>query len=206
MKLSETLQLLLEEYADRPLTIAILLERTDSQGFGIISGLLTLPLLIPVPLPLPGLSALFGVGTLLMGVEMALGLHQPRLPSAITHLKLSPAMTQGVLKNLKQILLPVERFARPRLFSISHRWLTYRFVGLCLFWNALLLSLPLPIPFTNLLPAYTILMLAIGILETDGFLLLLGFGMTLATTLFFVGISGAIWTVIVHLGDRFLPR
>jgi hypothetical protein len=68
------------------------------------------------------------------------------------------------------------------------------------------MSLPLPIPFTNLLPAYTILVLAIGLLETDGFLLLMGYGMTLATTFFFARISGMIWAIFLHLGDRLLSR
>jgi len=35
-----------------------------------------------------------------------------------------------------------------------------------------------------------LLVLAIGLLETDGFLLLMGYGMTLATTFFFASIAG----------------
>jgi hypothetical protein len=206
MKPSETIQSLLEEYADRSIAIGTLLERTSNKGFCIISGLLTLPLLIPLPVPLPGLSALFGAGIVLMGLQMAWGLHQPRLPPPIARLQLSPAMSQSLLKNLNRILRPLERLARPRLLSVSRSWLSHRLVGLCLFWNALLMSLPLPIPFTNLLPAYTILVLAIGLLEADGFLLLMGYGMTLATTLFFASIGGVVWAILVRLGDQLLRR
>ncbi|NJM27496.1 MAG: exopolysaccharide biosynthesis protein [Pseudanabaena sp. RU_4_16] len=206
MQLSETIQSLLEEYADRSLSIATVLERTGHQGFGIISGLFTLPLLVPLPVPLPGLSALFGAGTILMGLQMALGLHRPHLPPPIARLELSPAMSQILLKNLNRILRPVERLARPRLLSVSRSWPLRRLVGLCLFWNALLMSLPLPIPFTNLLPAYTILVLAIGLLEMDGFLLLMGYGMTLATTFFFVSIAGIIWAIFLSLGNLSLSR
>ncbi|HEY9640547.1 MAG TPA: exopolysaccharide biosynthesis protein [Coleofasciculaceae cyanobacterium] len=206
MKLSETIQSLLEEHTDHPLEIATLLERTGNQGFGIVSTVLTLPLLIPLPVPLPGLSALFGAGTILMGVEMSWGLPQPRLPPCLTHRRLSPTLTQAVLKSLTRIVRPIEQCARPRLFFVSRSRLAYRFVGLCLSWNALLMSLPLPIPFTNLLPAYTILVLAIGILETDGFFLLMGYGMTLATTVFFVSISSVIWANVMHLGDRLLSQ
>jgi hypothetical protein len=65
------------------------------------------------------------------------------------------------------------------------------------------MSLPLPIPFTNLLPAYTILFLAIGLLESDGLFILFGYAMTTATTIFFVSITGTIWQLINHWLDTF---
>ncbi len=205
MKLSETIQSLLEEYANQTVELTTLLDRTGNQGFGIISALLTLPLLIPLPVPLPGVSAFFAAGTILMGLQMAMGWYRPHLPPPIAHLQLSPRMSQRLLKNLKRILQPIEQLARPRLLFVCQSRFSYRLVGLCLFWNALLMALPLPIPFTNLLPAYTILILAIGILETDGFLLLMGYGMTLATTLFFVSISSVLWTMFRHLIEQWLP-
>jgi hypothetical protein len=65
-------------------------------------------------------------------------------------------------------------------------------------WDAFLMSLPLPIPLTNLLPAYTILFLAIGLLELDGLFILIGYGMTVATTIFFASIAGTIWQLAYH--------
>lgn len=206
MKLSQTIQVLLEAYADQPITIAILLDRTGSQGFGVISAILTLPLLIPLPLPLPGFSTVLSVGTILMGLQMACGWQQPHLPPPLARWELSPAMSQALLKNLSRILHPIEQVARPRLFSVSRSRLLHRVAGLCLFWNALLMALPLPIPFTNLLPAYSILVLAIGVLETDGFLLLMGYGMTLATTFFFISLASLVWNMILHIGDRLLQQ
>ncbi len=205
MKLSETIQDLLEEYAGKPLLLSTLLDRTGSQSFGIISAFLTLPMLIPIPVPLPGLSTFFGAGTVMIGLQMALGLERPRLLPRMARMQLSPAFSQSLLKNLKRILYPIERLARPRLRFVCQGQLSSRFIGLCLFWNAFLLSLPLPIPLTNVLPAYTILILAIGLLETDGFLLLMGYGMTLATTLFFASISGALWAMVWHLVDFLFP-
>jgi hypothetical protein len=55
------------------------------------------------------------------------------------------------------------------------------------------MSSPLPIPLTNIVPAYTILFLAIGLLEFDGLFILIGYGMTMATTMFFASIAGTIW-------------
>jgi hypothetical protein len=60
------------------------------------------------------------------------------------------------------------------------------------------MSLPLPIPLTNIIPAYTILFLAIGLLEFDGLFILIGYGMTMATTIFFASIAGTIWQLAHH--------
>jgi hypothetical protein len=203
MKLSKNIQALLEENINLPLSIGKLLEHTGEHAFGMISGLLTLPLMIPIPVPLAGFSTLLGSGVILMGFQLALGFRQPWLPPAITHLELSPIASQKLLKNINRVLLPLERLAQPRLLRLSHSLLLRRLLGLCLAWNATLMALPLPIPFTNLLPAYTILFLVIGTLEFDGLFLLIGYGMTVTTTCFFVSIANLIWDLLLHVTELF---
>jgi hypothetical protein len=51
MKLSQTLSQLLVEYADRPLPLHALLKQAGNNGFGTIAGMLTIPMLIPIPIP-----------------------------------------------------------------------------------------------------------------------------------------------------------
>ena len=200
MKLSDNIQSLLEEYQNQPLPLGKVLECTGEKGFGLISGLLTLPMLIPIPVPLAGFSTLVGAGIIFIGLQLALGARQPRLPSFIARLELSPAFSQALLSNLNRILHPLERLARTRLVVVSRHRLLRRFHGICLVWNAILLALPLPVPFTNLLPAYTILVFAIGLLESDGLLLLIGYGLTGATTTFFASIITGIVLLLMYLG------
>ncbi len=203
MKLSESLQALLKTAADRPIVLGQLMAQTSEQGFGIISGLLTVPMLIPVPLPLAGFSTLFGLGIMLIGLQLALGYQQPYLPPKLAQVQLSSKVARLILKNLQQLLRPIERLAKNRLGRVSRNQHLHRFLGLCMSWNAFLMGLPLPIPFTNLLPAYTILILTIGILELDGVLMLVGYGMTVVTTLFFVSISSAIWQLLQNILKSF---
>jgi hypothetical protein len=198
MKLSQTLSQLLVEYTDRALPLHVFLEQAGNNGFGMIAGMLTMPMLIPLPIPLPGFSALVGIGIILVGCQLALGYKQPYLPQRIARIELSPGASQKLLKNINRLLQPIERMARQRLSRFSNSWWGYRVIGICLAWNALLMSLPLPIPLTNLLPAYTILFLAIGLLELDGLFILLGYAMTTATTIFFASITGAIWQLANH--------
>jgi hypothetical protein len=193
MKLSETLSRLLLEYTDRPLPIYILLKYAGNNGFGMIAGMLTIPMLIPIPIPLAGFSALVGSGIILVGCQLALGFDKPYLPNCIARQELSPSASRKLLKGLNGLLQPLEGMAKNRFSLFTHdRWWC-KITGIFLAWDALLLSLPLPIPFTNLVPAYTILFLVIGLLESDGLFVLIGYGLTAATTIFFGSIAGIIW-------------
>jgi hypothetical protein len=206
MKLSQALAELLVEYTDKPLRLSILLAQLGNSGFGTIAGILTMPMLIPLPIPLAGFSALVGSGIILVGCQLALGYKKPYLPQRIARLELSPAASQKLLKNITRLLQPLERMSRRRLSRFSnHRW-GCRIIGLCLAWDALLMSLPLPIPLTNLAPAYTILVLAIGLLESDGLFILVGYGMTTATTVFFASIAGTIWQLAQYWWQIFILK
>jgi hypothetical protein len=198
MKLSQTLSQLLVEYTDRPLPLSELLKQVGSSGFGTIAGILTIPMLIPLPIPLAGFSALVGSGIILVGCQLALGYEKPYLPQRIARVELSPAASQKILKNINRLLKPLEKMSRHRFSKFSNSWWGCRITGVCLAWDALLMSLPLPIPLTNLVPAYTILFLAIGLLEFDGLFILIGYGMTVATTIFFASIAGTIWQLVSH--------
>ncbi len=200
MKFSQDIQDLLRDYTGQPLSIEILLERTGEHGFGMISSLLTLPFLIPVPLV--GISTLLSLGIILLGGQLALGFHRPWLPQRVVRLELSPALSAGLLTQVSRVLRPLEKLVQPRWLRMSqHAW-SRRLAGLGIAWVGLLMALPLPIPFTNLIPAWTILALAIGILEFDGLLILLGYGMVTATTLFFASLATAIWALLVGVAAR----
>jgi hypothetical protein len=193
MKLSQILSQLLVEYTDRPLPLSVVLKQVGNSRFGTIAGILTMPMLIPLPIPLAGFSALVGSGIILVGCQLALGYEKPYLPQRIARIELSPAASQKLLKNINRLLRPLEKMSRYRFSRFSNSGGGYRITGACLAWDALLMSLPLPIPLTNIVPAYTILFLAIGLLEFDGLFILIGYGMTVATTIFFASITGTIW-------------
>jgi hypothetical protein len=205
MKLSQILSQLLVEYTDRPLPLSILIERSGTNGFGTIAGILTIPMLIPLPIPLAGFSTLVGSGIILVGCQLALGYSKPYLPKRIARIELSPTASQKLLKNINRLLQPLERMSKNRFSRFSNSWWGYRIIGLCLAWDALLMSLPLPIPLTNLVPAYTLLFLAIGLLESDGLFILIGYGMTMATTIFFASIAGTIWQLAIQAFSYLWP-
>ncbi len=204
MKLSARLRSILAEYDEQPLALGTLIDRTGEQGMGLLPAVLVLPMLVPLPVPLPMFSTLLGSGIALSGLQIVLNRDRPYLPPRLAKISLPPAAAHRLLASLSSLLRPLEWLARPRLLAIGRHSLVHRCLGACMVWNALLLSLPLPIPFTNALPAYTILMQAIGILEEDGLLILASFGMTAATTAFFASIVRVVWSLLLQLFE-YLP-
>ncbi len=195
MKFSQEIQTLLADYTGQPLSCNTLLKRSGEQGFGLMITLLTLPFLIPVPLV--GISTLLNLASFLLGMQLGLGFHQPWLPKWITRLHLSPAVTSGLLKNLDWLLHPIERLVRPRLEVLARHGLSRRLIGFCVAWCAALSALPLPIPFTNKVPALAMLFLAIGMLEFDGILICFGYATVVLTTVLFAVLGSIIWEMLI---------
>lgn len=198
MKFSREIQTLLADYTGQPLPFKVLLKRTEEHGFGMMITLLTLPFLIPVPLV--GISTLLNIGSFLLGVQLGLGFHRPWLPERIVRIQLSPALSTGLLKNLNRLLHPLERLVRPRLEVLTLSGLSRRSIGICIAWCSALTALPLPIPFTNKVPALAMLFLAVGMIEFDGIFILIGYAMVIATTLLYAVLGTIIWEMMESWG------
>jgi len=98
----------------------------------------------------------------------------PWIPQKILKQPISQKTVTKFLSALSKIIKLFERFFKPRLLTISDHSLNYQFNGLVITSCGLILMLPLP-PGTNLPPALNILILAIGDIEDDGLLILIGY-------------------------------
>ena len=198
LKFSQDLQLLLTKLATKPITLAEILQSTAERGFSLIIALLVLPFLFPMP---PGLSGVMGTGCLVLGMQMALGRKSPWLPKQIAQLKFPRTLSQQLLKNLRRLLVWLEKIVRSRWRQVANNSYTWRTNGFCIAWLSILLMSPIPL--TNPLPAVTILLLAVATLEADGLLMCIGYLLTLLNTLFFLFIGYALWR-IPHILPNFL--
>jgi hypothetical protein len=70
------------------------------------------------------------------------------------------------------IIKKCKRFVRPRMEKFCYGAVFKRLNGLVVLLLGLILALPLPIPFTNLMAAWTLFILTLGLLEDDGFLVI----------------------------------
>ena len=190
LRFSQDIKLLLLKLATKPIAIGEIVEETAERGFNLIIGLLVLPFLFPMP---PGLSGVMGIGCLILGMQMALGRKSPWLPRRVASFKFPRSLSQQLLKNIRRITVWLEKIVRSRWKQVANHSYTWRGNGMCISWLSILLMLP--IPFTNPLPAIAILLLAVATIEADGLLMCIGYGLTLANTIFFGFIGYALWQV-----------
>ena len=181
-KFSTELRELAAQFAGRPVALGTLLDAIGDRGFNVLLVLAALPFLIPITLP--GLSVPFGLVVTLIGAHFAAGL-RPWLPQKLLARELPPEFLARVLASAARIVNALERVLRPRLVFVHNQFIFRRLAGVLIAVSGIYLLLPLPIPFTNTLPAWTILFLAAGALERDGLFFLAGCAAFAATTAFF---------------------
>ena len=126
------------------------------------------------PLPMMGLSTIFGGIIILLSIFMALG-KPPWLPKKFMEKHIQHKLVESSCGALLKLLSKTEKLIRPR-FNFWLPLVPVRvFHAFLLGFFAFLLALPLPIPFSNSIPAYFLVLHAIGLLEDDGALIILSY-------------------------------
>lgn len=187
-KLSEEIGLLRARSEDRPLTLREVIYVLRGRAYLLVVLLLALPFLTPIPLP--GLSTPFGLAIALIALRLSLG-QRPWLPKKLQRKQLPAGFFAKLFRVAERIIRFLEKFLRPRwTIATGSPWLL-RLHALVILVSAVVLLLPLPIPFTNSFPAWTILLLAGGLLERDGAAIALGYVVFLVGVLYFVFLGEA---------------
>lgn len=188
-RLSRELEDFLERLDGKDTTVGELVELIGDRGFGLLLLILSLP--AALPLPAPGYATPFGLVMILLAFQMIGGRHTPWVPARLARVRVPFSLLRFSVRNGRLPLRAVELLVRPRLQTLSRNRVFLSLVGVTILLMAC--SMSLPIPLTNTAPSFVIFMLAAGILEEDG-LLLLG-GILLAPVA--AGIAGlAIYTAV----------
>ena len=169
-RLSTDLEMLHARLKGKSLTLAELKQALKGRGSAILLILLALPFCF---IAIPGLSTPFGIAICLIGAWLIIG-REPWLPRFIMRRCLSTARLDQLLSGSIKVACKLEKFARPRLAFLHAGPGMLRLIGLGIVIAGLGLMLPLPIPFSNSLPAWAVVLLAIGMMEKDGLCVLLG--------------------------------
>ncbi|MFN8790937.1 MAG: exopolysaccharide biosynthesis protein [Bdellovibrionales bacterium] len=140
------------------------------------------------PVPLAGLSTIVGSVIMLLGLFLALG-RAPWLPEKILRRHIQSHIIQSVCRGIIRVLEKTEKIIRPRLGGLVLARGVEILNGSLILLFAFLLALPLPIPFTNSVPAYFLILNALAWLEGDGVLLLISYAVAIAGIIFFLGLG-----------------
>lgn len=186
----------------------ILLEKTKSHDsvkildiFQILSGkgrpLILLFLSFPFcqPIQIPGFSTPFGLMIAFIGFRLIFGKGIWLPEKFLLHTISTELLHKITLKALK-LMRKIKPWIYPRLNFMCHSFLMEKFNGFLILVSGLFLALPLPIPLSNIVAAWSIFLVALGILEDDGLLVLSGY------VVFFFSIT-VFLTLILHLKSYF---
>jgi hypothetical protein len=168
---SEELRQLAHRFGGRSVPLGILFQETQQRGLQLLLLLMALPFVGPIPLP--GFSIPFGVVVAVIGMRLAVGA-RPWLPAAVLRYEVPPRFLDRMLTGTSRLMKGLEHFVRPRLSFIANHEIFARLAGLMIGVSGLFLILPLPLPFSNSLPAWTVILLCAGTLGRDGLFFILG--------------------------------
>jgi hypothetical protein len=171
-RLSQDLRAILREANGRAMTIAELESILQGRGFAMFILLLSAPFVVPAP----GLSIPFGIALMLLGLRIAIG-QKAMLPGFILRRRLTFKTLELVITPLARIVERFEKHIKPRMQYLQEKPWAVNLIGVGIVSSGFLLSLPLPIPFSNGFPALSIMLLAAGLMERDGLLVLWGYVM-----------------------------
>jgi hypothetical protein len=164
-RLSQELQrYFLEEERPSQVTLADILLLAKERIFGFLLVILSLPSALPIPAP--GYSVPFGILIFILAVQLIIGAKTPWLPQKMMNKPLKLETVQGFLKAGIPWLRRIEAIARPRLSYICITLPGRVTIGCAIALMAI--SMMIPIPGTNTLPAMGIFVTGFGLLEDDG--------------------------------------
>jgi hypothetical protein len=191
VRLSAALEATAASVGGHVVTLRELLGHVGEQGLLVFSAILAMPFLIPVSLPF--MSTALGLPMLLIGVAIIQG-RLPWLPARLLDHELPSATVQHVLGRAQRVAARIEHLVKPRLPALTGSTLVNSLHGVTIVVAVLLLMAPLPfVPFANTLPGIAIILLCLGMAERDGLLLLAGYLVAIASTLY---IGTLLWLVL----------
>ena len=169
--LTDDLRALAERTGDRPTTIGELLEALEERGTAVLIILMAAPFVLPIPLP--GLSMLFGAVIAVLGLRLGFG-RKPWLPRVLLRRPIQPSTLASIVRSVERVARPIERMLRPRWLYLCSGAM-HAAAGVAIAVCALLMFPPFPMPGMNALPCLAIIFFALGLMESDGIAVVAGY-------------------------------
>lgn len=168
------------------ISVGDLLEALGDRALGALMFIFAVPNILPVP---PGTSAVLGTPLVFLAAQMTFG-RRPWLPALVAKRSLSREDFAALVGRVIPWLVKAEKLLRPRMTALASPPVEYA-VGLVCLLLALLLALPIPLG--NMLPALAISVLALGMLERDGYWIVAGLAAAMVAA---AVVSGVVFALV----------
>lgn len=168
-----------------------ILEALQSRGFGFLLLLFALP--AAIPLPGLGVNLIIAAPLLFLTAQQAVGRKNLWIPEKMKYKSISRARFEAMLEAALPYITKLEFFIRPRI-GILTQGVFANLIGCAGLIMAL--SICVPLPLTNTVPAAGIALMAVGVIMRDGLAVIAGalLGLAwvalLAYILIFIGTEG----------------
>jgi hypothetical protein len=167
LPLSDILRLLADDASRERIFIRDLVEALGDRALAALMLIFALPNVFPTP---PGTSSVLGAPLVLLTAQLALG-RKLWLPDFIRDRSLPFHDFQILIGRIAPWLARAEALLRPRASRLADPPMEY-VIGLICFILSVILALPIPLG--NIVPALAICLMALGILEGDGWWIVAG--------------------------------
>ncbi|NPU10411.1 exopolysaccharide biosynthesis protein [Bradyrhizobium sp. 83002] len=164
-------------------SVGELFDRLESEGLGLTLLLLTLPALIPLPGPF---GMVFGTFVALVALQILFGAERLWLPQTIRQ----RPVPQRLLRKVIRAGLDWAGYAERGLREDRLAWLTGRTARMLLALPLLLMAVTiiLPIPMGNVMPALALIAASIGFMAADGLAVLVSM---------LIAMAAVVWTAVL---------
>lgn len=191
----------LKERAEKgSMTLQELVELLGEQSHHILIIIFCIPYLQPIPFP--GLSSIFALVIIILSFFLLLQ-RPPWFPTKIQKFEFKQEILLRLLTASQNVWKKIGKIIHTRLSFV------FKIPGaktadfLMVLVSSLLLSLPLPIPFSNLIPTLPIFFNSLGHLEEDGFLVIFSYILFILNILFFMSLGAGIFSGAELLLQKF---
>ncbi|MFC5461796.1 exopolysaccharide biosynthesis protein [Massilia niabensis] len=196
LALSEVLQQLADDGERDRISVGDLLAALEDRALGALLFVFACPNALPA---LPGTSVILGAPLVLLAAQLAFN-RKPWLPGFIARRSMSRKDFQALIGRIRPWLQRAEKMLRPRASAWALPPMEYAVGLVCLLLAIVVL---LPIPLGNMLPALAISMLALGVLERDGYWIIGGLVTAIAAAVLVSGVLFGAVQAVMFLGMKF---
>ena len=183
MAISDRLDLLAAEASGDAITLDWVLGQLHERAFGLFLLILALPCCIPF---LYGIPQVVALPLMFVSAQILAGRRIPWLPSRLGARTVSAEALKSLATRAGPWLRRIEALSKPRLVALTRVPFDRVVGGALVLFSA---SILVPLPGTNTVPGFAVVIVAMGLLQRDGLLVIGGvvLGTTWIATLLFAG-------------------
>jgi hypothetical protein len=168
--------------------------RHRAAGFATL--IFSLPCCLPMP---PGIPTVCGIGLVIIALNLIAMRQRLWIPAALARKTVARSDLDRMVVRATPLMRRLERYCRPRLTMVTES-LGKVLIGAVILVLGLIMILPIPFV-GNMPPAIAASVIALGITERDGLIVLIGLAVSVAAVII---ASATTWAAIVGLIHYFM--